>query len=76
MQQAIGQRAVRLNVTLRPVRLEIGGLCSLSIGDVVALDHGLEEPAMLRAQDATAVAEVHLAKIGPHKAIRLDRAAP
>ncbi|MFG0227316.1 FliM/FliN family flagellar motor C-terminal domain-containing protein [Achromobacter sp. 413638] len=76
LQQAIGQRAVRLNVTLRPVRLEIGGLCSLSIGDVVALDHGLEEPAMLRAQDATAVAEVHLAKIGPHKAIRLDRAAP
>ena len=76
LQDAIGRRAISLNVDLRPVRLEIGSLCSLAIGDVVALDHKLDEPVMLYAEDASPVAEAHLSRTGSQKAIRLERAAP
>lgn len=76
LQDVVGRRRITLNVALRPVRLEIGSLCSLAIGDVVALDHKLDEPATLYAEDASPVAEVHLSRTGSQKAIRLDRAAP
>ncbi|MDR6602105.1 flagellar motor switch/type III secretory pathway protein FliN [Achromobacter deleyi] len=75
LQDVVGRRRITLNVDLRPVRLEIGSLCSLTIGDVVALDHKLDEPVTLYAEDASPVAEAHLSKIGSQKAIRLNRAA-
>jgi len=72
----IGRRSVTLAVTLRSIRLDIGSLCSLTVGDVIALDHKLDEPVALLAGDGSQVADAHLAKIGPSKAIRLGRAAP
>lgn len=72
----VGRRPITLNVALRPVRLEIGSLCTLAIGDVVALDHKLDDPVTLHAEDASPVAEANLSKIGSQKAIRLERAAP
>ncbi len=75
LQEVLGRRGILLNVALRPVQLEIGSLCSLTVGDVIALDHKLDEPATLSAEDASTVAQAHLSRIGPKKAIRLDRAA-
>ncbi|TQJ96174.1 type III flagellar switch regulator (C-ring) FliN [Achromobacter sp. SLBN-14] len=75
IQDVLGARAIALAVALRPVRLEIGSLCSLAVGDVIALDHKLDEPTTLYAEDASPVAQAHLSRIGPQKAIRLDRAA-
>jgi len=74
--QVIGRRPVTLSVALRSVRLDIGSLCSLTAGDVIALDHKLDEPVALLAGDASPVADAHLARIGPQKAIRFGRAAP
>ncbi|WP_183004823.1 FliM/FliN family flagellar motor C-terminal domain-containing protein [Achromobacter sp. UMC71] len=74
--QVIGLRPVTLSVALRSVRLDIGSLCSLTTGDVIALDHKLDEPVALLAGDASPVADAHLARIGPQKAIRFGRAAP
>ncbi|CUJ95570.1 FliM/FliN family flagellar motor C-terminal domain-containing protein [Achromobacter xylosoxidans] len=74
--QVIGRRPVTLTVALRPVRLDIGSLCSLAAGDVIALDHKLDEPVALLAGDASPVADANLARIGPQKAIRFERAAP
>ncbi len=74
--QVIGQRSVTLAVALRSARLDIGSLCSLTVGDVIALDHKLDEPVALLAGDGSPVADAHLAKIGPNKAIRFGRAAP
>lgn len=76
LQDVVGRRRITLSVDLRPVRLEIGSLCSLTIGDVVALDHKLDEPVTLYAEDASPVAEAHLSRTGSLKAIRLDHAAP
>ncbi|QVQ26151.1 FliM/FliN family flagellar motor C-terminal domain-containing protein [Achromobacter deleyi] len=75
LQDVLGRRGILLDVALRPVRLEIGSLCSLAIGDVIALDHKLDEPATLYAEDASPVARAHLSRVGPQKAIRLERAA-
>lgn len=74
--QVIGRRPVSLSVALRSVRLDIGSLCSLAVGDVIALDHKLDEPVVLLAGDASPVADASLAKIGPQKAIRFERAVP
>lgn len=71
----LGQRAIVLSVALRSVRLEVGNLCSLAVGDVIALDHRLDEPATLYAEDASSVAHAHLSRVGSLKAIRLERAA-
>ncbi|WP_434644491.1 FliM/FliN family flagellar motor C-terminal domain-containing protein [Achromobacter piechaudii] len=75
LQDVVGRRRITLSVGLRPVRLDIGSLCSLMIGDVVALDHKLDEPATLYAEDASQVADAHLSKAGSQKAIRMVRAA-
>lgn len=74
--QVIGGRPVTLSIALRSVRLDIGSLCSLAVGDVIALDHKLDEPVALLAGDASPVADAYLARIGLQKAIRLGRAAP
>lgn len=76
LQDVVSRRSVTLSAALRPVRLEIGNLCSLAIGDVVALDHKLDEPVTVYAEDGSPVAEAHLSRIGVQKAIRLHRAAP
>ena len=75
LQDVVGRRRITLSVGLRPVRLDIGSLCSLMIGDVVALDHKLDAPATLYAEDASPVADAHLSRTGSQKAIRMVRAA-
>lgn len=76
LQEVIGQRPISLSVALQPVRLEIGSLCSLAVGDVIALDHKLDDPVTLGAADGCFVAQAHLAKVGVRKAVRLERAIP
>lgn len=74
--EVIGERTVMLNVALRAVRLDIGSLCSLARGDVIALDHKLDEPVALLAGDGSPVADAHLVKMGQFKAIKFGRASP
>jgi len=69
VQAVLASRAVRLSVQLTPVELDLGSLQSLSVGDVIALPHRLDEPLQVTvdlgdAPSKTPWCRAHLAQRG------------
>lgn len=68
----IGQKPHRLEAQLTPIVLTVGALCSLSVGDVVTLEHKLDSPLLVSSHGKHAVAQGWLGKSDKNKALQLD----
>ena len=53
LNHAIARHLLNVNIQLQPVSLSLAQLQSLSLGDVVTLDHGLDEPALMHLATAS-----------------------
>jgi hypothetical protein len=70
---ALGARGLPLRATLNGVELSLRQLQSLRVGDVVPLEHRLDEPAMLESPDATVVCHGWLGQQAGRVAVEMVR---
>jgi hypothetical protein len=74
--EALGERALSLNVELSGCELDLGALQSLQIGDVVRLQHALDAPARLTSDEGQLVFDGYLVAQEGRKAIELVKRQP
>jgi hypothetical protein len=66
----IATRRLRLSVHLDPFQLDLGNLCGLSPGDVLALPHALTDPVEIHDARGKCVAQAHLVREHTRKAVQ------
>ena len=69
--EAIGDRELRIEVSLEGCDIEIGALQDLQLGDVLRLRQGLDKPASVSVADGTPVFSGFLVRSRGRKAIEL-----
>ncbi len=69
---ALSAEALSVTVELSPVRLELGVVAGLRLGDVVRLPHALDRPLRVRVGDAPPLFQAFLGQIDEHKAVELQ----
>lgn len=73
---ALGQRTLALDAYLRPCTLSLGALQNLRVGDVIALEHPLDQPSQLFSQNREKVAHAWLAQTNGFKSLELAGTQP
>jgi len=68
---ALGQRTLALDAYLRPCTLSLGALQSLRIGDVIALEHPLDQPAQVFSESREKVAHAWMTQTHGFKSLEL-----
>ena len=70
--QALGEQRLAVRVELQPVDLSLGQLQDLRLGDVVALDHALDQPLRVVTADGVPVCGAWLGQREGRIAVELD----
>ncbi|MBT9457027.1 MAG: FliM/FliN family flagellar motor switch protein [Burkholderiaceae bacterium] len=75
--RALAERTLQLRILLSPVRLSLGAITELQVGDVIRLDHPLDTPALAAlaagpGKPMAPLASAHLGQLGKQVAVRLD----
>ena len=73
---ALGQRTLALGAYLRPCTLSLGALQNLRVGDVVALEHLLDQPSRVFSENREKVAEAWMTQTNGFKSLELTGAQP
>lgn len=73
---ALGQRTLALGAYLRPCTLSLGALQNLRVGDVVALEHLLDQPSQVLSENREKVAEAWMTQTNGFKSLELTGAQP
>lgn len=73
---ALGQRTLALDAYLRPCTLSLGALQNLRVGDVVALEHPLDQPSQLFSENREKVAHAWMTQTNGFKSLELAGAQP
>lgn len=68
---ALGQRTLALDAYLRPCTLSLGALQSLRVGDVIALEHPLDQPAQVFSESREKVAQAWMTQTNGFKSLEL-----
>lgn len=76
MDAALGQRMLALDAYLRPCTLSLGALQNLRVGDVIALEHPLDQPSQLFSENREKVAHAWLAQTNGFKSLELAGTQP
>jgi flagellar motor switch/type III secretory pathway protein FliN len=70
---AIGPESVGVQAMLGSAELTLGELAELAIGDVILLDHELNQPVRLESANAQYIASAHLGRSGSNLAVTITR---
>lgn len=68
---ALGQRTLALDAYLRPCTLSLGALQNLRVGDVIALEHPLDQPSQLFSESREKVAHAWMTQTNGFKSLEL-----
>jgi hypothetical protein len=68
---ALRQRTLVLDAYLHPCTLSLGGLRNLRVGDVIALDHALDQPSQLFSENREKVAQAWMTQTNGFKSLEL-----
>jgi hypothetical protein len=73
---ALGQRTLALGAYLLPCTLSLGALQNLRVGDVIALEHPLDQPAQVFSEKRERVAHAWMAQTSGFKSLELAGTQP
>jgi hypothetical protein len=68
---ALRQHTLVLDAYLRPCTLTLGGLQNLRVGDVIALEHPLDQPSQLFSENREQVAQAWMTQTNGFKSLEL-----
>lgn len=73
---ALGQRTLALDAYLHPCTLSLGALQNLRVGDVIALEHLLDQPSELFSENREKVAHAWMTQTNGFKSLELAGTQP
>ncbi|MRX26843.1 FliM/FliN family flagellar motor C-terminal domain-containing protein [Kangiella sp. HZ709] len=66
---ALGKQDININISLNNTTIKVNDTLSLSVGDVLKLEHKIFEPLNLRLENSVEIAKCNLGKDQHHKSI-------